>query len=94
MNLSLKQKLAFSLLYESLIGKYITLISYQHKPLNNTKARIVNETANSLILDVNGKYKRFLKNSLCFQIDLNGKALYMDAHLLFSTLQIRLKKLK
>lgn len=89
-----KKELYFDILYTPLIGEKITIIKSKNSLDIGISGIIINETANFLILDVNGQIKRILKKNIIFQIKKKQQALNIDGSFLFSTLQTRLKKVK
>ncbi len=61
-----------------LIGREVRILSSSCKDLPKAKGKIVDETANTFIVDINGKRKRIPKATSVFQINgeqINGKKL-------------------
>ena len=94
MKLSEKKRLKYDVLCLSLVGKTIEIVESKIPSQVGVKGILLHETANFLILDVQGSKKQYLKSNLTIKIDYNGKALYMDAQLLLTTLPSRIKKVK
>lgn len=89
-----KKRTEFDLLYKSLIGKEIEILFSKNKNQIGLKGIIVYESANCLYLEIGGKTRRILKDGLKLRFEFEGKALNMDANLLFSTIINRIKKIK
>ena len=92
--LTSKKQLEFDVLYTFLIGKEIEITDSKIKNQIGIKGVLIYETASMLILDVQGSEKKILKNNVFIKFDFKGKALNMDARLLFLTITNRIKKIK
>lgn len=94
MSISAKKREEYDQIYLSHIGSNVEIIDSKNKNQIGISGMLVHETAKTLILEVEGELKRFLKSSVELKIDKNGKALKMDGRSLFYTLKSRIKKLK
>lgn len=94
--LSQKKQIEYGVLYKSLIGKEITITFSKIKTQIGLKGTIIYESANFLHVKVEKELKtvKIFKNNVFFDITIDGKALNMDARLLFSTVLHRIKKIK
>ncbi len=92
--LSTKKQIEFDVIYSYLIGKEIEITDSKIKNQIGLKGILIYETATLLILEVEGCEKKILKNNVKIKFDYKGKALNMDARLLFSTITNRIKKIK
>lgn len=89
-----KKRTKLDILCKSLIGRKAEIVNSKIKSQIGIKGKIIYETAKFLILDVEGLEKRYFKNNIELKIDYDGKALYINAQLLLSTLPSRIKKVK
>jgi len=92
--LNLKKQKEFDLRYSSLIGKNIKIISSKISSQIGLSGVLLFETANFLILLVNGLEIKIFKDNVTIEFSDFGKALNMDAHLLLFTITNRIKKIK
>ena len=92
--ISAKKEIEYDLSLLSLIGNKIKIINSKNINQIGKEGIIVFETANFLKLDINSKITLFSKKDLIFEMLHKGKPLNIDAGLLFSTLQTRIKKIK
>jgi len=92
--ISRKKEIEFDISLLSLIGNKIKIIGSKNTNQIGKKGIIIFESANFLKLEENGKITSYLKKDLIFEMLYKGKPLNIDAGLLFSTLQTRIKKIK
>lgn len=95
MSLGFRKSLEYSVLYKSLVGKYVKVIDSSNKNLIGLEGWLVKESANMFhILGNKGSIRKILKKSVVIEAEVEGKLLNMDGSLLFSTISNRIKKMK
>jgi len=92
--LSAKKQIEIDLTLKSLVGKKIKIISSKIGNQVGVCGELAYETANFLILSVNGSIVQILKSNVTIELDYKGKPLYMDGRFILSTLTQRIKKFK
>lgn len=95
MKLSSKKELEFEVLLKSLVGKKIEILSSKIKSQEGLKGTIIYESANFFhIKPETGDIVKIMKKNIKFKTTVEGKPLYIDGRLLFSTVLSRIKKIK
>ena len=88
-----KQDLIEEVLYTSLIGKNIEVLSSSNEALVGISGVLVNETRNTFLVDCGGgKVKCLLKEQIVFKVCLKGECLKINGALLKQDLITRIKK--
>lgn len=93
-NQSQKREIHEYVMYHSLIGHDIDIVTSKNPNQVGLKGKIIYESANFFYLDVKGSIKRILKRNITFRMKYEGKALNIDGSLLVSTIINRIKKMK
>ena len=94
--LSEKKRIEYEVLYTSLVGREIEITDSKIKSQIGLKGVIIRETANFIHLKIEKEHKtaKIFKNNVFFNVTIRGKALNIDARLLFFTVLQRIKKIK
>lgn len=94
MNEPTRDELKREVLYKSLIGNQIEILSSNNQNQVGIKGKILYETANFFEIEKNGSIIKILKKNITFKIKLRGKDLKVDGRLLNTTIINRIKKIK
>ncbi len=74
------------------IGNYAEIISSNNKSLIGLKGKIVDETKNMFVFEIDGKEKKIMKKEVRLKFYLKDKAVEIDGKLLVSRPEDRIKK--
>lgn len=75
-----------------LIGLSVEVAEAKNKSLIGLNGKIVDETKNTLIIEVGNKTKTLLKGNIALKIKLEGKTIQVDGRLLVGRPEERIKK--
>ena len=75
-----------------LIGTEVEVIEAGNKSLVGVKGKVVDETRNTLHIEVEGKIKKVLKEQVKLRIKFNSKTIECDGSLLIGRPEDRIKK--
>ncbi len=95
MKISQKDKIIYDLTLKSLISNKLTVIYHNNSNLIGLTGIIINETSSFIeIKTINNEEKKILKNSLVFQVTINGISYKINSEILKNSLTQRIKKFK
>lgn len=80
------------LLRQEFIGLDIEIVGSTNKSLQGIKGKVIDETKNTLVIDMHGKTKRLLKNQITLKCTLAGVTARIDGIQLVGRTEERLKK--
>ena len=85
----------FNIKYHELIGLRVRVVSHSDPTLCGIEGVVVDETRNTLVIEVGGRRKRVLKLYGVFEFTLpNGKKVYLDGSEILGRPEDRLKRVK
>jgi ribonuclease P protein subunit POP4 len=81
-----------NLIRHELIGLGVEIVDSTDPTLKNLKGRIIDETKNTLTIDVAGRRKKVAKGICTFQFRLNGARVEVSGKVIVGRPQDRIKK--
>lgn len=75
-----------------LIGLILEVIDAKNKSLIGLKGKVVDETKNTITIEINNKEKKILKNQVTLKIPIDDQMYEVDGKLLVGRPENRLKK--
>lgn len=95
MGLSFRKRIEYSVLYNSMIGKFVEIVDSTNEGQIGIKGYLVWESSKQFhILTLEGHIKKIFKNTVTLRAEVEGKLLNIDGRLLISTISNRIKKMK
>ena len=76
------------------IGRKVEIAESENKALVGLKGKIVDETKNMFMLDVNGKMKKIIKDQVKLKINFDSHTYKIDGKLLVGRPEDRIKKIR